>query len=175
MQKSKYILFFIYRNSIITISFLYIFLAPLNINAQDESKNTIKSSTQMNDESAAKAIVDSFLTALGNDELDKVRAMMLPYANIAYFSTSNGESIISSISADQFISKREGKHRKFKEPVNQYTVNISQGKLAFVRADATVYYEGKASHHTNDFFILMKNNDIWKILSGSYTAHSLEK
>ena len=83
---------------------------------------------------------------------------------------------MSSISAEQFILQREDKqNRKFKEPVKQYSVNISQGKLAFVRADATVFYDGKASHHTNDFFILMKDNDVWKILSGSYTAQPLEK
>ena len=131
--------------------------------------------SQLDDESAVKAVVVSFLTALGNDELDKVRALMLPNANIAYFSTSDEKSIVTSINADQFISQREGKqNRKFQEPVNQYTVSISQAKLAFVRADCTIFYDGNPSHHTSDFFVLMKDNAVWKILSGSYTAHPLE-
>ena len=130
----------------------------------------------MNDESAVKTAVENFLGSLGNDKLDKVRTMMLPNANIGYFSTVNEESKIVSKSVDQYISLREGKqNRKFQEPVGQYSVNISQGKLAFVRADATVYHDGKASHVTDDFFILMKDNGVWKILSGSYTGHPLEK
>lgn len=163
------------RNLSISLFFLAVCVSPPAVYAQEADQNIIKSPIQMNDESAAKAVVDSFLTALGNDEPDKVRTIMLPNANIAYFSTSNGKSIITTITADQFISQREGRqNKKFKEPVKQYTVNISQGKLAFVRADATVFYNGKPSHHTNDFFILMKDSDVWKILSGSYTAQPLE-
>lgn len=160
----------------ITISLLAVCLAPRTIYAQQGSQNSINYSGQMNDEADLKTFIEGFLEAFGNDEPDKIRAMMLPNANIAYFSTSNGEPKIFTVSADQFFSLREGKqNRKFQEPVRQYTVNISQGKLAFVRADATVYYDGKPSHHTNDFFILMKDNDAWKILSGSYTAQPLEK
>jgi hypothetical protein len=130
----------------------------------------------MDDESAVKAVVEHFLTALGNDELDIVSAMMLPNANIAFFPKSDGKSIVTSISADQYIFQHEGKqNRKFQEPVNQYTVNISQGKLAFVRADCTIFYKGIPSHHTNDFFVLMKDNAVWKILSGSFTTQPLEK
>jgi len=177
MEISKCISFNeIYRNSLISLLFLIVCSSPINIYAQDGNQKLIKSSIQVKDESDAKAVIDSFLTALGNDELNKVRALMLPNANIAYFSTSNGKSTLATISADQFISQREGRqNRKFKEPVNQYSVNISQGKLAFIRADATVFYDGIPSHHTSDFFILMKDNDAWKILSGSYTAQPLEK
>lgn len=143
--------------------------------AQEGDENQ-KSTSQENDESAVKAAVDFFLIALGNGELEKVKTMFLPNANIASVSISNGESKIFTVSAEQYISQREEKQtRKFQEPVRNYTVNISQGMLAFVRADATVYYDGKASHHTNDFFILIKDNDVWKILSGSYTVEPLMK
>jgi hypothetical protein len=102
--------------------------------------------------------------------------MFLPNANIASVSGKNGEFKIHTVSADQYISQREGKqNRKFKEPVKKYAVDISQGLLAFVRAEATVYYDDVASHHTNDFFILMKDNGVWKILSGSYTTQALGK
>ena len=126
------------------------------------------------DEAAVKEAVEAFLLALGNGELDKVKSMFLPNANIASISITNGVSKIFTISADQYLSQRE-QNRKFQEPVSKYTVNISQGILAFVRADATVYYDGNASHHTNDFFILMKDNGIWKILSGSYTTQPLNR
>ena len=165
----------IFRNSFISLLLLAAFSSPLAIHAQDGDQKSCGSSIQVADESDAKAAVDSFLTALGNDELNKVRALMLPSANIAFFSSLDGESTVTTMTADQFISQREGRqNRKFEEPVHQYSVNISQGKLAFVRADATVVYDGIPSHLTNDFFILMKDNDAWKILSGSYTAQPLE-
>lgn len=163
------------RYSFTSLLFLAAFVSPLVIHAQEGNQKSNDSSIQVMDESDAKASVDSFLIALGNDELNKVRALMLPNANIAYFSTTDGKSAVTTMTADQFISQREGRqNRKFEEPVRQYSVNISQGKLAFVRADATVVYDGTPSHHTSDFFILMKENDAWKILSGSYTARPLD-
>jgi len=130
--------------------------------------------TKENDESAVKSTIESFLLALGTGDLEKVKTILLPNANIASISMTNGVSKIFTITADEYLSKREGK-RKFKEPVRKFSVNISQGMLAFVRADATVYYEDIAEYHTNDFFILMKDNGVWKILSGSFTTEPLAK
>ncbi len=159
------------RSSIVSILLLTGCIAPLTILAQKVTENQTIS---QDDESAVKEAVEAFLVALGNDELEKVKTMFLPNANIASISVSNGESNIFTVTAAGYISEREEKqNRKFQEPVRKYTVNISQGMLAFVRADATVYYDGKASHHTNDFFILMKDNGVWKILSGSYTSQPL--
>jgi F0F1-type ATP synthase alpha subunit len=149
-------------------------ISPLNTLAQQEIESQ-KSVDQKNEEMAVKSAVENFLTALGNDETEKVKLMMLPNANIGSIHMSDGESQIFTVTADQYLSDREGKeNRKFKEPVSKYTVNISQGILAFVRADATVYYDGVANYHTNDFFVLMKDNDAWKFLSASYTTLPLE-
>jgi len=150
------------------ILILTVCLLPFNILAQD--------SEEIDDESAVKATVEDFLISLGNNDIDKAKALFLPNANIASNTINNGEPKIFTISAEQYFLQREAKQsKKFQEPVRKYTVNISQGLLAFVRADATVYYDGKASHHTNDFFILMKDNGVWKILSGSYTVEPLIK
>lgn len=149
--------------SVLSLLFLICGLTPQAIYAQQD------------DESAVKAAVEDFLLALGNDDTAKVRTMFLPNANIASIITTNGEPKINTMTAEQYFANRESKqNRIFQEPVREYTVNISQGLLAFVRADATVIYDGKPSHHTNDFFILMKDNGIWKFLSGSYTKHALE-
>lgn len=149
-------------------------LASLPLFAQRAEKDGKAKSKD--DESAVKAAVENFLLALGDDDQEKAKTMFLPNANIASISAKDGEYKIYTASAEQYIAQREGKqNRKFKEPVRKYTVNISQGLLAFVRADATVYYDDVASHHTNDFFILMKDNGVWKILSGSYTTELLGK
>jgi len=145
---------------------LFLCLLPLNTFSQIGEQN--------DDESAVKATVEDFLVSLGNNDLEKAKALFLPNANIASNTINNGEPKIFTISAEQYFLQREAKQsKKFQEPVKEYTVNISQGLLAFVRADATVYYDGKANHHTNDFFILMKDNGVWKILSGSYTVEPL--
>jgi hypothetical protein len=161
------------QSSIISLILLTTCLAPVRTSAQNGNGNQT-SINQENDELAVKAAVESFLVALGNEELEKVKTMFLPNANIASISMSNGVSKIFTITAEEYLSAREGKG-KFKEPVRQFTVNISQGMLAFVRADATVYYGDIANHHTNDFFILMKDNGVWKILSGSYTSQPIKK
>ncbi len=49
----------------------------------------------------------------------------------------------------------------------------SRRREARARVSATVYYEDVAHHHTQDFFILMKDNGVWKIFSGSYTTQPL--
>ena len=150
---------------------LITFLFPLTIQSQNAEGNQNK---PQNDESAVKATVEDFLASLGNNDMEKVKTLFLPNANIASITMANGEPKLFTISADQYISQRKEKeNKKFEEPVRRYTINISQGLLAFVRADATVFYDGKASHHTNDFFILMKDNGIWKILSGSYTVEPI--
>lgn len=149
-------------------------MASLSIFAQRAEKGHRAKS--QDDETAVKAVVESFLVALGDDDQEKIKTMFLPNANIASISAKNDEYKIYTASANQYMAQREGKqNRKFKEPVRKYTVNISQGLLAFVRADAMVYYNDVASHHTNDFFILMKDNGVWKILSGSYTTEPVEK
>lgn len=152
-----------FKHTFILILFLNFCSASFTVNAQQD------------DESAVKAAVEDFLMALGNDDTAKVRTMFLPKANIASITLSNGEQKIYTTTAEQYFAQRESKqNRKFQEPVSEFTVSISQGLLAFVRADATVMYDGKPSHHTNDFFILMKDNGVWKFLSGSYTVHPLD-
>ena len=96
---------------------------------------------------------------------------MLPNSNMASICKLKGEPEIFTMTTEMYLLQREGKqNKKFQEPVRQYTVNVSQGVLAFVRADATVYYDGIASHHTNDFFILMKDKGVWKILSSTFST-----
>jgi len=160
---------------IVSMIMLLFYVGKSEVFAQNEQESPVTVSSQ-DDESAAKAAVEEFLVALGNSDHEKVRTMFLPNANIASISIKDGESNIYTATAEEYITQREEKqNRKFKEPVREFTVNFSQGILAFVRADATVYYDGIPSHHTNDFFILMKDNGVWKILSGSYTSQPLTK
>ena len=131
-------------------------------------------SLSVNDEAAVKAAVDSFLVALGRGDVERVKALFLPNANIGSVVMREGVTKIYTSSFEDFIAKREA-GRNFEEPVRTYTVNISQGLLAFVRADATVVIDDIPDHFTDDFFILMKEDGEWKFLSGSYTSYPLEE
>jgi len=68
---------------VIILLFLAAISPPLAAVAQERKR----------DESAVKAAVESLLVALGNGELERVRAMMLPNANVASISMSNGEHL----------------------------------------------------------------------------------
>ena len=132
------------RNFLVSLLLLALFAVPATSFAQDENED--QTAENIEDASAVKKAVEDFLLALGNGELEKVRTMFLPYANIASVSRTTGK--IFTMSAEQYISDREAKEgRKFKEPVREYSVNISQGALAFVRADATVFYDDLPCHH----------------------------
>ena len=81
----------ILRSSIIGIILLTSCLATRTTIAQKGEENQT-SITKENDESAVKAAVESFLLALGSGELEKVKSMFLPNANVASMSMSNGEA-----------------------------------------------------------------------------------
>ena len=68
------------------------------------------------------------------------------------------------------ILKSEINPSKYTEPVSKYTVHITEGKLAFVKADATLIIEDKPRSHNFDYFTLIKENETWKILNGSYVG-----
>ena len=158
------------RFSAIIIFLLVAFFTDISALAQEEAAfKTVE--TSHGEDSAVKATVEQFLVAFGNDEQEKMKNILLPNSNIASISMLNGEPEIFTMTTEMYLLQREGKqNKKFQEPVRQYTVNVSQGVLAFVRADATVYYDGIASHHTNDFFILMKDKGVWKILSSTFST-----
>ena len=158
------------RFSAIIIFSLATFFTDISVFAQEEAAFKTTETTHGED-SAVKAAVEQFLVAFGNDEQEKMKNFLLPNSNIASISMLNGEPEIFTMTTEMYLLQREGKqNNKFQEPVRKYTVNVSQGVLAFVRADATVYFDGIASHHTNDFFILMKDKGVWKILSGTFST-----
>ena len=142
--------------------------------AQEQGQET--SQEKMDDESAVKAAVETFLTALGNDDKEAFPGMFFPNANIGSIRVKDGETSIYTNSVEKWLEGRALKENKlFEEPVQEFTVEITQGRLAFVRANTTLIYDGVPSHHAHDFFVLMKDDGKWKILSGSYTNLPLEE
>ncbi len=124
------------------------------------------------EEAAVKAVVEQFLKAIGNYAVAAIRPMFLPNANIGWHSLKEGKLIPSSITAEtnfESITKRVNP-KPYTEPVSNYIIHISEGRLAFVKADAILYKDGQPKAHNMDFFVLMKDDAVWKFLSGSFTS-----
>ncbi len=97
-------------------------------------------------------------------------------ANIGGASFKNGKWNTYTIPLDEFMVmlKSEPNPTKYIEPVSKFIIHITKGKLAFVKADATLLVEGKAQRHNFDYFTLIKENSGWKIMNGSYVSIPIE-
>jgi hypothetical protein len=122
------------------------------------------------DETAVKKLVESFLVAVGNGDLDAIKPMFLPRATIGGSSFRDGKWNAFTTTIEDYLSSNKDNHSPYTEPVSNYTIHISEGQLAFVKADATLFREGKAQSHNMDYFTLLKKNGAWKFLSAAYTA-----
>ena len=149
----------------------------VNTHAQEKAQKPVSTEQMNSEEEAVKTCIEDFLYALGNDQMEKLKTMFVSDANVASVRNKEGKITVKTNSIAKYLVEREQKeNKKFEEPVQKFTVEISQDMLAFVRADATIISdEGVPSHHTHDFFILIKEAGKWKIFSASYTTLPLEK
>ena len=131
---------------------------------------------QSDDETAVKKVVESFLTELGDGNLDALPAMFVANANIGTASFRDGSLVTSTMTfADWMTSLRERETwNRFTEPVSEYTVHVEDSLMAFVRADATIISGGLARSRNIDYFTLVREDGVWKILSASYVAKPIE-
>jgi ketosteroid isomerase-like protein len=124
------------------------------------------------EEVAVKTVVEAFLTAAGNYDIDAMPALFAEYANIGGVSFKNGSWTSYTMTVEQFMEvlKEEKNPAKYTEPVSKYTVHMTEDMLAFVKADATLYVAGVARTYNYDYFTLIKKDGAWRILNGSYVA-----
>ena len=124
------------------------------------------------DEQAVKHVVESFLTALGDGNLDVIPNMFVPDANIGTVGMRDGAWITSTMTFEEWMSslRERTTWSRFREPVAKYTIHIEDSMMAFVRADATLIRDGQARSHNIDYFTLVRQDGAWKFLSASYVA-----
>ena len=128
------------------------------------------------DKTAVKNLVERFLAAAGNYDLDSMPEMFSEKANIGGASLRNGQWNTFTMTFDEFLEllKSRKEPTKYTEPVSKYTIHIDGGMLAFVKADAILIKSGKPQANNFDYFTLIKENGIWKILNGSYVSIPIE-
>lgn len=127
------------------------------------------------DEEAAKILVESFLTAVGDGNLDALPGMFVSSANIGMAGLRNGSWVTSTMTFDEWMAslRERSEWDRFREPVSEYTIHVEDSMMAFVRADATLVRDGQARSHNIDYFTLVRENGTWKFLSASYVARPI--
>lgn len=132
--------------------------------------------TQMGDEEMVKAMVSNFLTAAGNYDYEAMTSMFTKKANIASASFHSGAWRTAVYTFDEWIAgaKAQTNPKPFKEPATDFITQIDGGHLAYVRAEALLYRDNIAVSDNKSYFILLKENGLWKIVSASYAATPVE-
>lgn len=133
-------------------------------------------SAQAAEEASVKRVVERFLAALGEGDLEALPGMFAPGASIGTASLRDGAWVTSTLSFEAWLAtlRQRTTWRRFREPVSEFTVHIEDGPMAFVRADATVIVDDRAVSHNIDFFTLVQADGTWKFLSASYIARPLQ-
>lgn len=128
------------------------------------------------DKMAAKKTVEQFLTAAGDYDTETISTLFMPKANISGTAWKNESWSSYTMTIQEFIDllKANPSPKKYREPVDNWTIHLEQGQLAFVRADARVVRDGIPQRHNIDYFTLVKENGNWKILNGSYVSRPVE-
>ena len=117
-------------------------------------------------------LVEQFLTAAGNYDLDAIPAMFSEKANIGGASLRDGKWTTYTMTIQEFLERLKARSNptKYTEPVSNFTVHMDMGMLAFVKADAILKVNGEPKTNNFDYFTLIKEDGKWKILNGSYVS-----
>ncbi len=122
-------------------------------------------------------LVEQFLTAVGNYDVEAIQTMFSEKANISAASLRDGKWITNTYTIQEFLERLKSYENptKYTEPVSDFTVHMEMGMLAFVRADAIFTINGEPRNNNLDYFTLIKENGNWKILNGSYVSVRIKK
>ena len=122
-------------------------------------------------------LVEQFLTAAGNYDLEAIPALFSVKANIAGASLRDGKWITYTMTIQEFLERLKSRSNptKYTEPVSNFTIHMEMGMLAFVRADAILKVNGEPKTNNYDYFTLIKEDGNWKILNGSYVSVRIKK
>lgn len=127
-------------------------------------------------EAEVKRAVERFLDAIGRYDLDAVAEMFTDEASIGAASISNGQWATSTLPIREFLARlrSDPNPTHYKEPVSDFVVLVDDGRLAFVRADATLVIDNEPRRHNIDYFTLMNLDGTWKFISASYVSKPID-
>ena len=150
-----------------TFILLIAFTFSLLTSAQQTETEDFKS-----DKLAVKNLVERFLTAAGDYDVNAMPEMFSEKANIGGASLRDGKWNTFTMTIEEFLERLKSRSNptKYTEPVSKFTIHMENGMLAFVKADAILKVNGKPKTNNFDYFTLIKEDGNWKILNGSYVS-----
>jgi len=124
------------------------------------------------DENAVQAVVESFLTRLGDHKFDTLDADFTPKAIIVVSRQRDGQWTNSYQTAEEWLAglKKNPNPITFREPITNAKVTIDSDRLAYLRADFQVIRDGKALSSGVDQFTLVREPAGWRIAAIAYTS-----
>jgi len=126
------------------------------------------------------AVVDRFLVSLGEGDLDAVEAMFVPEANVGVVRFRDGAWVGSTEMFSEYMTRARERQEKnpdgarFREPIDAIRVTVESDQLAFVRAETTIYRDGREVSRPVDYFTLIRIEGEWKFLSAAYIVRRKE-
>ncbi len=150
-----------------TFTFIIVLTFSFLASAQQTETLDIES-----EKAAVINLVEQFLTAAGNYDLDAMPEMFSEKANIGGASLRDGKWNTYTMTIQEFLERLKSRSNptKYTEPVSNFTVHMDMGMLAFVKADAILKVNGEPKTNNFDYFTLIKEDGKWKILNGSYVS-----
>ncbi|WP_370476496.1 nuclear transport factor 2 family protein [Tamlana flava] len=141
------------------------------------AQQTTNDSHLESEKAAVISLVEQFLTAIGDYDIETVQTMFSDKANIYGASLKDGKWVTNTYTIQEFLQrlKSDDNPKKYTEPVSDFTVHIEMGMLAFVRADAIFTINDEPKNNNLDYFTLIKEDGNWKILNGSYVSVRIKK
>src|SRR5438067_13511758 len=125
------------------------------------------------DENAVQAVVESFLTRLGDHKFDTLDADFTPKALIVVARQQpSGEWTNSYLTGEEWLAalKKNPNPTTFREPIANVKMTIDSRQLAHVRADFQVVRDGAVLFSGVDQFTLVRDGSRWKIAVVAYTT-----
>lgn len=124
------------------------------------------------DEQTLRLLVEQLITAAGTHDLDTFEGMMTDHANIGWASFRDGSWTTTTMTVEDWIAEARSEVDPilYTEPVDDWTIHVDAGHLAFVRADAVLHVDGRPERHNIDYFTLIKRDGVWKFLTVSYAG-----
>ena len=145
--------------------------AQIKLQPKELSKENMVIPVSVKDEQDVKEMVEHFLMIAGNYDIDAMSKLMTTNANIGISRYKEGNWNTETKTVQEFINSVKDKAKKpYYETISQFNITLSEGRLAFVKADAIIYSYGLPVTQVADFFTLIKENDNWKFLSLSFTS-----
>jgi hypothetical protein len=135
-----------------------------------------KQSTPDPEEVEIKTVVENFLIAAGNYNIEVMDEMISDKANLGIAVFRDGAWKNSVITINEYFERvRHRELEPYYEPVNEYIIHVNEGQIAFVWADATLCKYGVPRTRNIDNFTLIREDGEWKFLNLSFTNNQLSE